>query len=215
MTKDEEWQHDYRLLQEAWASSDAVLITGAILRAEPDLICTPTYITFVGVILYNCHSDGDLKGQVPLQVIVTKSGQIPLEHPILQHPCLIMMPDETAMHFRQLKSQLIDRSNVEVIGFGGDWKLAMKHLEHRGIQKLNVCAGGHVFTQLLHAKLVHELRYTLSGSMFGGHIVRPCLFPVHASHRYSETDAPHFKFTQVRQLSDHLVYMVSDIEYRH
>ena len=33
---------DYRLLQTGWALADAVLVTGAILRAEPALRCVPT-----------------------------------------------------------------------------------------------------------------------------------------------------------------------------
>ena len=71
---------DWRMLNHGWYQADAVLTSGAILRAEPTIVYGPFYDDMVRARV----AEG--RGKYPLNCVISGSGQLPPQHPILTNP---------------------------------------------------------------------------------------------------------------------------------
>lgn len=78
-----EYQPPYlvKIIYEGWAHADAVLASGAEVREEPD-----------GCVFYNQFEDLQQyreevlkRNKYPLKVVVTRTGDLPLTHPLFVH----------------------------------------------------------------------------------------------------------------------------------
>jgi riboflavin biosynthesis pyrimidine reductase len=74
---------DYKLLNAGWSYSDAVLITGQILRDEPEACCSVQFPDL------NKHRTETLKlSDQPIQLILSESCNLDFMHPIFCQPDL-------------------------------------------------------------------------------------------------------------------------------
>jgi riboflavin biosynthesis pyrimidine reductase len=74
---------DWRLLNGGWMFADAVVSSGTNLRTEPDLLYSPHFED-----LQNYRLNVLKKPKAhPLQVIITRSGDIPFTHNLFQQHC--------------------------------------------------------------------------------------------------------------------------------
>ena len=152
-------QIDFELLQHSWSQADAVLISAEILRHEPQLPGC-----------FNPSSTAAGTRSPPLQVIVTRTGNIDREHPIFKlERCLIACDNQ--LTFEKLQQ---GRYKAKIYMFddktGNEFfpKLLCHLRTVMGVRALDVSAGGRVISQLLKARLVDEFRHSLAGQFVGG-----------------------------------------------
>lgn len=110
----------------ARARADAIVTTGGILRAEPDVSHDP------GPELLAWRRDVRGKHSLPAVVVLTRGTGLPLEHPVFQRSHVLVATSPEAA--RDLRGDLSSRS-VEVIG--------LRDLSPRGLVEALVRRGFH------------------------------------------------------------------------
>jgi len=205
---------DWKLLNAGWAQADAVLGSGTELSAEPGMIWIPT--------------DPELlswrkrlgKSELPLQVIVSKSGDIPVENAMFQRKELknvIYTTKEGEKVIQQnLKEHKVRPAQLTIHSIEGDMgsllRYSVKHLrENYHVQHLDITAGSAMLGQLLALGIVDEVRLGISGQLIGPLTTsgqpRPSLYNILPSQKdlpSAEHHTPQVEFSHARFFNRHL-----------
>jgi riboflavin biosynthesis pyrimidine reductase len=190
---------DFRLLVSGWMFSDAVMVSAGCLRSEPEVCCT--LAPFPDLLKYRMETL--CKPMHPIQVIITNSGNIPLDRPLFHVPNLKVVVYTAVAQVESLIAKVQSsalESEVEIIGIkagspsdGLNLKDVLYDLKERGIDHLDVSAGGTVISSMLDYKLLDEIRQTTTGHIIGSSnsegTPRPRMFPI-GSRSYSAHDSP-------------------------
>jgi riboflavin biosynthesis pyrimidine reductase len=148
------------------ACADAVVLGAGTLRATPGHLWTPAHVypqladSFAGLRRSLGHSPE------PRLVLLTKSGDIDLSHPAIQHGATIIT---TAAGARALGDRL--PATCEVVAMGAtteiDMVQAVDELRNRGLAVLLTEGGPHVMGELIAARLLDEAFITVSPVVAG------------------------------------------------
>jgi riboflavin biosynthesis pyrimidine reductase len=155
-----------------------------------------------------------------LQVLLSASMNVPENHIFFQYPTLIATGD-LGLRRAHESSLFKNMPHVRILSFGKekvDLNFLVQHLFlHEQVRLLDISAGGKCASEMMHAKVVDELRLTTSGQLCGplnlGGQLRPSLFP--ASLPYSFNDNPHLEYLAIRLLCKQHLFSRLQIIYRH
>lgn len=153
---------DHRLLFELRAEADVVLHGAGTVRADPLSARVPPDLV----------AQRTARGQTPQPIgaIVTRSGNLPAQHPYYDSPTLIYVTSDRAVS--------VERPTVE-IRRAPDVRGAVCDLARRGVRRV-LCEGGPTLNSaLFQAQLIDEVFLTIAPKLLGGEdpltIVRgPC-----------------------------------------
>lgn len=186
-----------------------------------------------------CQMRSNLKRKeaLPITVIVTGSGDVDPSHKLFKdnsYRTIIYTTSrgETAFRARaevQGVSDLFGPSShcevrvcEEPSGDGKrvSWQGMMKELrENDGVRFLDVSAGGVVIADLLHEKLIDEVRATIAGHFIGpfssAGVERPAIFTPGTTKCFTHEDNPILVNEGIRALGRHLIFLRSTVTYRH
>jgi len=212
---------DWRLLNSGWALADAVLGSGAILRAEPQIKWIPTFPDLVDYRLNVLK-----KPKYPINVVLTGSGDVDLKHPIFNDGELrsIIVTSKIGNE-RIAKSGNAIPPNVKIEILAetptfSDQELTnvcQVLLEKYDVKFLDVTAGGVVIGTFIKLKLVDEMRVTLAGQVCGATSstgeARPPLFAT--AEPFSADNNPHLEFHKIGVFGVNHIFLRNLIKYRH
>ncbi|ORX80817.1 hypothetical protein K493DRAFT_96666 [Basidiobolus meristosporus CBS 931.73] len=164
------------------------------------------------------------KSELPYQIILSYSGDLPKEHLIFQREDIRKIIFTSKPGFFRLSELTLLWKNVVVIeapeiSIGSlDLNWVFDHLRNNwNIQHLDISAGGQVISQLIVHKLLDEIRVN-----FAGHIAslnntigvpRPRLFPI--EYPMNMSNNPHVKYLGVRMIGEQYLFLRGSINYRH
>jgi riboflavin biosynthesis pyrimidine reductase len=166
-----------------------------------------------------------MMARFPIQVIVSRDAQLNPNHRIFSPP-----PNCPVEHWRvlivttkemleQMQKQFQSCTCVAVLECGSGKVNFTELLEQLRIQfavsKLDVSTGGLILNQLLQAKLIDEIRHTITGQLIGqrnsGNALRPSLFA--NDNGYNPTSAPRLSFKSICLLEDCFLFVRSTVHY--
>jgi riboflavin biosynthesis pyrimidine reductase len=138
---------------------DALLTTGQILRAEPQLSYAPKEPLGAGLTYYREQVLG--KSGVTRCAILTRGGQLPADHRVFQPTpgveMLVLTPPENV---QPLEEVLDDRAKV--VGIDGlDARTAVDFLKRTGSQTIGIEAGPSVAGTLYGAPAAHAVEHLM------------------------------------------------------
>jgi riboflavin biosynthesis pyrimidine reductase len=204
---------DWRLLQASWAHSDGVLITGQILRDEENADCT---LAFQDLIDYRIKVLK--KNAQPIQIILSKSGDFPLNRPLFNQNVAIWIL--TSLEGKSKLENLVETlmADVKIFVVDKELSLVMKFLKSKGIDYLDISCGGRVIRSLIDLEILDEIRLTQVGQIIGKFNTigeeRPNLHPSAQTKNYTPDNAPLVKWLGIRVIGDHFVFHRGVFEYR-
>ena len=210
-----EWQQaDWRLLNAGWAYSDAILITGQILRSETDTDCYISYEDLIDFRIRNC------KSRQPIICLISGSGEFPAERPIFKHHDLEIWIFTIDANRDNLESRFNSYPNIKIHSFGSEINIEqlMVYLKQQGISYLDVSGGGSIIRAMLDLKQLDEIRFTMAGHLAGFKnstgLNRPLLHPSHGK-SYTPSDAPLVSWNGIRTIGRHHIFFRGVLQYRH
>lgn len=173
------------------------------LRNEPQNCCTLKYLD-----LQEYRTKVLRKPENPMQVIVSRSGNIPFDRPLFQKHGLNILIYTCKKHavLESIKSQTL-KANVSVIeipeGEDGLCFITEDLKTSKGVNFMDVSCGGSVISSLIDSKLLDEIRYTVCGQIAGplNHVglERPLFFPNKRA-SYLHTNSPLICWKGIRYL---------------
>jgi riboflavin biosynthesis pyrimidine reductase len=151
-------ERDFFVLNFARAQCDAILTTAQVVRAEPKLSHTVQGPLAAELVQYRRRVLG--KAREPLCAILTRSGRLPVDHPVFRDPLevvVLTLPQSVA----KLKAELGSRARV--VGLDAlDAKLAVHWLRTQGTPGILVEAGPSTASVLYEApSCVEQLRVSV------------------------------------------------------
>eukprot|EP00297_Palpitomonas_bilix_P013066 CAMPEP_0113897130 /NCGR_PEP_ID=MMETSP0780_2-20120614/18477_1 /TAXON_ID=652834 /ORGANISM="Palpitomonas bilix" /LENGTH=304 /DNA_ID=CAMNT_0000888497 /DNA_START=155 /DNA_END=1069 /DNA_ORIENTATION=+ /assembly_acc=CAM_ASM_000599 len=222
---------DWKLLNAGWAIADAVVGTGAILRAEPDIKFVPSMFPD----LIEWRKTLNRREPLPASVIVSGSGNIDPNHTLFADTSY-----RTVVYTTRRGKERIEKSaeeqggahllsnaqcEVRVCEAEGDpssvgWKAMMKELRVKdGVRYLDVSAGGVVIAELIQEKVLDEVRATVAGHFMGGAatsgVERPNIFTPARGKAFTHENNPVLRYDGMRALGRYLLFLRATVEYRH
>ena len=142
---------DKRLMRELRAEADVVLHGAGTVRADPLSARVPPDL--VGQRLAHGLSPQ------PVGVIITRSGNLPPEHPYYESATLIYITGDRPANLRGPTIEVIHVDSVEA---------AVRDLRQRGARRV-LCEGGPTLNAaLFEARLVDEIFLTIAPKLIGG-----------------------------------------------
>jgi riboflavin biosynthesis pyrimidine reductase len=207
-------QTDWRLLNAGWAYSDAILITGQILRDEEN---GEYKIEFQDLLDFRAAQGKD---KHPILCILSVGCEFPFTRPIFQQKgrkVIILTTKEGRLNFEKHKvSSDVLILEFEMVEGKIDLENVLKRLSDFGIDHLDVSAGGVVIKTLIDHCLLDEIRITFAGHIAGPFDCygnkRPVLFPEGKS--YSPQNNPLVAWKKIRCLGDHMMFTRGFLIYR-
>jgi 2,5-diamino-6-(ribosylamino)-4(3H)-pyrimidinone 5'-phosphate reductase len=142
---------DHRLLFELRAEADVVLHGAGTVRADPLSARVPSDLVAQRI----------ARGQSPQPIgaIVTRSGNLPAQHPYYDSATLIYLTSDRPVH--------VDRPTVEISRVP-DVRGAVCDLARRGVKRV-LCEGGPTLNSaLFQAHLIDEVFLTIAPKLLGG-----------------------------------------------
>jgi len=212
---------DWRLLNGGWMYADAVLGSGAIIRAEPAIKWIPTFDDML-----NYRVNILKKSKFPINVVVSGSGDVDLKHPMFNDPEL-----RTVIVTSKIGSERLAKSGVpvppsttiEVLAenpiFGDtEFKILFQLLfEKYNIKFLDVTAGGVLIAAFAKLKLLDEIRVTMAGHVCGEISStgekRPGLFTT--TEPFTHENNPLVEFHKIGVFGVHHIFLRNLVKYRH
>ncbi|KAJ3053213.1 2,5-diamino-6-ribosylamino-4(3H)-pyrimidinone 5'-phosphate reductase [Rhizophlyctis rosea] len=220
---------DVRLLNGSWATADAVLITGQILRDEDDVLCCVNFEDLKKHRLEVLHKPTPQ----PLQIILTNSCNFDFTLRIFGQPGLdvLILTTREGHDIAQNKIANLSTpvtSNLQVLACesgpdgGVDFTKALKLLKSQfNITYLDISTGGTTIHNLIDLGLLDECRMTVANQL-AGHVntssqVRPHAHPydVKGLRFYAPETAPLVAWKGVRMAGEHFMFYRGVYEYRH
>lgn len=216
---------DWRCLCYSWATADAVLGSAGILRSEPHVVWDPQYPDLRAIRTDAAHNVNHL----PLAVVVTRKGQLPVNHPIISRadiPCVVY----TTAHGAETIGAAAAEANLDLARTCGTtvttiddtvdfWHYMMQDLycKHQ-VKRLNVSAGGQVMYQLARARLLDEYRLTFAAQFTGDFgldgVTRPGLFSPTGGDIFTQKDNPRLRMVGLGLLGAYHLFIRGIFEYR-
>lgn len=148
------------------AAADIVLVGSGTLRASARGRWRPETVFAPAASLYTAFRRGLGLGESPRVAILTASGSIPLEQPVLGDGPLVLT---TAAGAERLAGTL--PAGAELVALPGEVEVdlvaALEALRERGYARILSEAGPHAFASLVAAGLVDELFLTISPLLAG------------------------------------------------
>ena len=142
---------DKHLMRELRAEADVVLHGAGTVRADPLSARVPAEMVQIRL------SQG-LSAQ-PLGAIITRSGNLPRQHPYYESPTVIYV---TSDHRVEVDSKVVEVCHIASI------EEAIADLQRRGARRI-LCEGGPTLnTALLQAEKVDEIFLTIAPKILGG-----------------------------------------------
>ena len=189
------------------ARADAVMVGDNTLRAEPDHLWTPEYI-------YPQESGfADLRRaegrhKTPLQVIVTLSGEVPVDARIFQVSTPRVLIASTEAGVATAQALLAGCDHVEYLALGRDTvdlDLLLARLSARHAVRTLLCEGGPTLHgSLVGAGLVDEEFITLSPLMIGNSADGPARPGLLEGIGFTPANAPRLRLAGLLRSGDHL-----------
>ncbi|KAL2917810.1 hypothetical protein HK105_202683 [Polyrhizophydium stewartii] len=226
---------DWRMLNTGWAHADAVLVTGEILRKEPDAGCI---VRFDDLVALRTSLLGRAAPQ-PVQVVVSASGDFPLSAPLFTDPAvsevwIATTPDAVpALAARLAAAKDAIHASVTLVVDPDpdprsgrparvDLRALFARLRKAGIAFLDVSAGGSLIRHCIDCGLLDEMRWTMAGQLAGpldqSGVPRPAMFPTSGTFAKYESYTPHetplLAIRGVRAAGDHLIMFRGEWEHR-
>lgn len=220
---------DWRLLNAGWLYADAVLGTGRIIRAEPEIKWIPVYKDLME------YRQKVLKksGPYPINLVITATGDFDMRHPMFNDDRFFTVI-LTTKHGREtvLRSagkassegfHPMEEGNTRLKTFGGatlDYREVMRYLrKEMDIRFLDVTAGGRLIAALAKDKLLDECRLTYAGH-FGGRYnsagnPRSGLFDLSHEQYFTPQNNPLINYEAIRLHGQHHLFLRGSYVYRH
>ncbi|KAJ3345902.1 hypothetical protein HDU91_007189 [Kappamyces sp. JEL0680] len=214
-------QADWRLLNAGWAFSDAVLITGQILRDEANADCFVSFPDLVDMRVSTLGKDT----QQPRLVILSSECNFLLDRPCFHHadqPVVIFTTSRGKANFEQkldaCAALAAEKSRFTVEEFHGTLKTLLHALKERyQVRYLDISSGGRVIRTCIDEELLDEFRMTTAGQLIGPLSStgerRPSLFP-DSGRSYSAHNSPLVAWKAIRSVGDHFVFYRGMVQYR-
>eukprot|EP00026_Physarum_polycephalum_P013972 Phypoly_transcript_14435.p1 GENE.Phypoly_transcript_14435~~Phypoly_transcript_14435.p1 ORF type:complete len:287 (+),score=40.09 Phypoly_transcript_14435:97-957(+) len=212
---------DWRLLNGGWMFADAILGSGAIIRAEPDTKWVPS---FDDMLEYRVNVLK--KPKYPINIVVSGSGDIDLKHPMFHYPDLrsiIVTSKIGSERLAKSGTPVPPNTTIEVAAenpiFGDqEFKnLFQLFYEKYNIRFLDVTAGGVLIATFAKLKLLDEVRVTMAGQVCGAISStgekRPTLFQT--TEPFSHENNPHLQFHKIAVFGVNHLFLRNLVKYRH
>jgi len=189
------------------ARADAVIVGDNTLRQEPRHLWTPEFIYPQEPAFMDLRR-AEERPDTPLQVIVTLSGQVPVDAGIFHRSNLQVLIAGTDDGIATAQALLADRSHIAYLALGRDavdLDALIHQLATRFSARTLLCEGGPtLYGSLVQAGLVDEEFLTLSPLVIGnppGAHARPSLVEGVA---FTPEDAPRLQLASALRAGDHL-----------
>jgi riboflavin biosynthesis pyrimidine reductase len=228
---------DWRVLNAGWAHADAVLASGAEVREEPD-----------GCVFYNQFEDLQQyreevlkRNKYPLKVVVTRTGDLPLTHPLFVHSPMRKILATTSKGAASLLEQARKVLNLQNTGddevrivvenkwmtrflifedenSGVDLVALLKHLRQKeNVKYLDVSCGSTMISQLIKLKMLDEYRMTKSGCILGHFSTagEPRVLQFDPNLGFNLENSPLLHFKAIRIYGEHHMFVRGVWQYRH
>lgn len=161
--------HDRWLMGLLRARADAVIVGGSSIKTAGNHVWTPAAVFPEDAEAFAALRNHEGRREVPLLVVLTRSGNLPKHAPTLDNPELPVLIATTADGARQAQEILGDREWVRYFETGAelDQHVVMQHLRQQNIATLLCEAGPQVYGALLRDNLIDEAFVTISPIMMG------------------------------------------------
>ncbi|HEY0734445.1 MAG TPA: dihydrofolate reductase family protein [Herpetosiphonaceae bacterium] len=161
--------HDRWLMGLLRARADAVIVGGSSIETAGNHVWTPAAVFPEDAGAFAALRKREGRREVPLLVVLTRSGNVPAHAPTLDNPALPVLIATTAEGARQAHATLGDREWVRYFDTGAELNQlqVMHHLREQGIETLLCEAGPQVYGALLRDSLIDEAFVTISPIMMG------------------------------------------------
>ncbi len=162
--------HDVWMMGLIRARADAILTGGGTLRIAQRHAWTPGKVFPADTEAYAALRAAEGRAPVPLLVIVTASGDLPVGAPVLHVPDQPLLIATTAAGAERAQSMLVDHPSVAYhIGpdTGVAWPALLADLRARGINSLLSEGGARIYGELIQSQLIDEVFLTRSPIIVG------------------------------------------------
>lgn len=161
--------HDRWLMGLLRARADAVLVGGTSIRAAGNHVWTPGAVFPQESEAFAALREHEGRSPVPLLVVLTRSGTVPVHAPALDDPHLPVLIATTDDGEDRARSILGQRSWVRYVATGStlDQQQIMRYLRSEGVRTLLSEAGPLVYASLLADDLIDDAFVTLSPIIVG------------------------------------------------
>lgn len=154
------------------ARADAVVVGANTLRTESEHKWTCEYIYPSDASAFQSMRSAEGREKTPVQVFITRTGEVPAEAAVLRDPELRVVLATTETGARRIRETLPASSNLEVITAGTrdiDWDDVFRNLRENFGVRTALCEGGpRVYASLLTARQLDEEFLTISPIVVGG-----------------------------------------------
>ena len=154
------------------ARADAVVVGANTLRTESEHKWTCEYIYPGDASAFQSMRAAEGRGRNPLQVFITRTGDVPSDAAVLRDPELRVVFATTESGARRIRDTLPASSNIEVLTAGAqdiDWDEVFRALREDFGVRTALCEGGpRVYASLVTARQLDEEFLTISPVVVGG-----------------------------------------------
>ncbi|HEX6292343.1 MAG TPA: dihydrofolate reductase family protein [Herpetosiphonaceae bacterium] len=161
--------HDRWLMGLLRARADAVLVGGSSIEAAGNHVWTPSAVFPGDAEAFAALRQREGRSDVPLLVVLTRSGNVPAHAPSLDNPGLPVLIATTSTGASRAREILGNRAWVRYLDMGEQLAqiAVMRRLRGAGIRSLLCEAGPQVYAALLQDGLIDDAFVTLSPIMIG------------------------------------------------
>ncbi len=220
---------DWRLLNAGWLYADAVLGTGQIIRAEPEIKWIPVYEDLIEYRQKAYKKPNPL----PINIVLTATGDFDMRHPIFNDGRFLTVILTTKTGQARLLKEIekasacgfrpLEEGNTRLESFGGDtldYCEVMRYLRAKlNIRYLDITAGGSLIAALAKERLIDETRITYAGHFSGHHNstgdCRPGLFDLPKGQYFTPQNNPLIHYEGLRLHGKHHLFLRGSYQYRH
>ncbi len=163
-------RHDRWLMGLLRARADAVLVGGSSITAAGNHVWTPGAVFPEDTDAFAALRTAEDRSDVPLLVVLTRSGNVPAHAPSLDDPHLPVLVASTNEGVETVRSILGERDHVRYLAIGeslNQTQLIQMLRRDYGIRTLLCEAGPQVYGALLHEGLINDAFVTFSPIMVG------------------------------------------------
>ncbi len=162
-------RHDRWLMGLLRARADAVLVGGSSIVAAGNHIWTPQAVFHEDKHAWETLRAGESRALVPLLVVLTRSGKVPLHAPALDNSDLPVLIATTEQGEARARETLGERSWIRyfVTGDTLDQRAVMHHLRRENVRTLLVEGGPQIYGSLIKDELIDDAFVTISPIIVG------------------------------------------------
>lgn len=210
---------DWAVLTGGWRQADAVIGSGSILRSEPK-------------VRWTCPG----ASKPPLNVVLSRSGNLPVHHPMLVDPSQAtailttveggakLMMARSKDEWDQCCTEIVVAGEDESEVGGGGWRMKAVMIWLKKVKRcdfVDVTSAGEVLRAMLDAKLLNEMRFTVAGHLLGPvnstGARRPGLLDVEGSRQaeaWNVNSNPQLEYRAIRVVPPSHLFIRASVTYR-